>query len=232
MTLIISHRHGGRIDIVSDGAVYDDAGVIHGAECKVVAMPGMPAVVSGSGKVGLVDAITERFFGIFQQAGSFDRAVVEVSAALCLLAPLVNAPPFRIVLAGMSEAEGPLVFLLGNTAEEGREPMVLYKAHHGTAMQHEMPAVMHREIVSQGGLRNIAVGFMEASRRDGWARGDLVVGCHVDFTTITASGVTTERIHEWPDTIGEKITMFDNSRIVPMNRQQCRAMERQNGKFN
>lgn len=224
MTLIVAHRRVDRIDIISDGALYDDAGVIHGAQCKVVAMPRVPAVVAGSGKCRIVDAVTDALRSIFAQVDTFDRALLEIAAGLRLLKRLKRAPPFRIVVAGISETDGPSVYRFGNTFEEGVVPFVLHKTRHGVAMQHDMPDALHREFLSAGGLRGCAIDFMENMRRDGLADGSLVVGCHVDFTTVTASGVKTECIHEWADTIGERISPnAGGGNVRLMNRAERRA---------
>jgi hypothetical protein len=55
-----------------------------------------------------------------------------------------------------------------------------------------------------------------------------VVGGHIDYTVVSATGVTTRRIHSWPDRIGEPV---QRGNVVPMaagmSRQQRRAAERE-----
>lgn len=205
MTFIVAHRLADRIELLSDGAVYDDAGFIRGSECKVMTMPGVPAVVAGSGKSVVVNAIEASLRTIFAAVTSFDRAIEEIRAGLGRLVALKDHPPFRIVIAGMSETRGPEVYRFGNVAEEGIAAFALHRCEFGAILQHDIPEALHRHFVAMGGLRAGGIDLMENVRREGAADGSIVIGCHVDFTTVSAAGVVSEEIHEWPDRIGHRI---------------------------
>lgn len=55
------------------------------------------------------------------------------------------------------------------------------------------------------------------------------------MTVVSSAGVTVEKIHRWPDKIGEKISLHAGKPKVTalhpgMNRQQRRAMQRDQAK--
>lgn len=232
MTLIIAHRLADRIELLSDGAVYDKDGVIHAAECKIDRIEGFTAVIAGSGKSYMIDLLSDAIRHIFARASTFDAATDAVGYGVQTMAHLADHPPFRMLIAGISQTQGPKLYRFGNILEEGIAPFILHPVEYGTALQHNFTSQWHDETVSMGGLRTAGLRGMKNIRNDGPIGnnppyGMLVVGCHVDFTTVSAGGVVTERIHEWPDRIGEKIVL---AKDPPVTRQQRRALERQQRK--
>lgn len=77
--------------------------------------------------------------------------------------------------------------------------------------------------VAADGFRNLAVPLFEILRRrkePNPLNPDLPsihgIGGHVDHTIVRADGVTTERLHTWPNVVGEKIEPDRNRGSIPL----------------
>lgn len=236
MTAIVAQRLADRIEIISDGALYDQASIVRGFECKIDRLS-VNGIFTGRGLNRALNLISERVAKVADSASTYDvflhgmRSGVETmreQAAALREDESKDISPFQVILAGISESDGPVIHTFGNTSEGGLGAFQLHNVPYGSAYGHSIPEEMHNHIVSSGGLRKIAVSMFDNIRNDPDGNAaSMVVGGHIDFTTITADGVTIERIHEWNDEIGRRILPTN---LHGMSRQQRRAIERERRK--
>lgn len=230
MTAIVAQRLPDRIEIISDGAVYDERLIVRGFECKIDRLPRFNAVMTGRGPTRVLDAFRDKLGELMERASTYDLALYAIGNNLPMLMPLVKLSPFHIVLAGISEEDGPVLHTFGNTSEGGFEPFELQNVAYGTMYGHSIPTDVHATILDRGGLRAVAVDFFNRVRNDpDRSAAAMVVGGHIDFTVVSEAGVTIERIHRWDDVIGRRIASAEL--LAGMNRQQRRALERQQRKI-
>jgi hypothetical protein len=233
MTAVVAHRLPDRIEIISDGAVYDGLRIVRGFECKIDRFPKFNAVMTGRGPSRVLDLFRDKLGEmLMDKARTYDLALHAIANKLEMLKPLAKLDPIQIILAGMSEMDGPVIHTFGNTDEGGLKAFELHEMPYGSAYGYSTPAEMNDIILERGGLRAIAVEFMNAVRGDS-GEAAMVVGGHIDFTVISEDGVTIETIHKWDDKIGERIHPFGPN-VVPiagMSRQQRRTMEREQRKM-
>lgn len=231
MTAIIAQRLPDRVEIISDGAVYDGLRIVRGFECKIDRLPKFNAIMTGRGPSRVLDVFRDQIGSIVGKVRTYDLALYAIANNLEMLEPLAKLGPFQIILAGMSEMGGPVIHTFGNTDEAGLKAFKLHEVPYGSGFGHSMPAKMHDLILERGGLRSVAVDFMDNVRADN-GEASMVVGGHIDFTVISEAGVTTETIHKWNDKIGERIHSFGPN-VIPiagLNRQQRRAMKHERQK--
>lgn len=116
----------------------------------------------------------------------------------------------EMVVCGSSETAGPRILYFATCdAYGGVEPWTLLDAVHELGGG---PSPDIDGLDGSNGLRECGAELMERMRRipgPNPTRPDLPplcgIGGHVDYTVVSADGCETDRIHVWPDVVGQKI---------------------------
>lgn len=243
MSAYVALCHDDRVELLTDGAQYDEAGTMRGFAEKVTRIASLPAAIATRGAVGpsgKLTAIVEKAFAV---AGSFDMTMEALADNLVEFRAYdnlkgragIDGGDIEMVIAGISEERGPIVFFWSTRDDfapgKGLKAYRLYDTQTGLGQSHVLRTDQADGFRRRGGLKAIGVELMEAMRRTQAmtiSGLQFVVGGHVDLTTITVDGARTRRLHTWTDKIGAPITPFgDAQNVVPMTRQQRRAAERE-----
>jgi len=210
---MIKPRHD-RVEIATDGAVYDGAGVLLDTKYKVRLADGLPLAVVGSGTVAHIDMVADAILAAAAATGSVDATIEILSVSLQAIATdAAFDSPVRIVIAAISESHGPTCWVF-DTFEEDGPAFELRGAPFGIGQGELPPAeeLLARGIETGDSLEKHAVWFFDFMRSRKRVspvspeKGPIYnIGGHVDFTVLRADGVETKRLHTWPDVVGQKI---------------------------
>lgn len=219
MTAFIIGPYSDRVEILSDGAHYTPDGIVLGTAYKVYASDIVPLAVVGSGAVSDIALMADTILAAAAATGSVDAALKLLAGALSGIGESPNLDTgLRIAIGAISEAEGPICYVFSTFADPGsaigafelrRMPRVFAQGAAPTGADFASYGALSLE----SGLERDAVFMFDAMRRQTMTnpanphREPLhTVGGHIDLTVIRADGITTKRLHTWPDVVGEKIT--------------------------
>lgn len=199
-----------RVELLTDGAIYADDGTLLDIRRKVWTSDRLPLAITGRGHSGMVEAMaTAMLFAA--SIGSFDEAVERIDGVLRRRAEKGAPADFEVVLVGISESRGPVIYYAASRDVHGAgfEPWRL----HDVGREFGGGNVVDVSDLYDGdGLLNIGVELFERMRAvpgPNPTRPDLPdlygIGGHIDWTVVAANGAETMRIWEWPDVIGEPI---------------------------
>lgn len=224
MSAFYAVAYSDRVELVTDGAIYQDDGTLVDIQRKVWASSSLPLAVTGRGSTRLVDGLTVAI-NIMAECGSIDGTLVEISGMLDKHRDR-DCEPFELVLAAVSEANGAGIYYFANVDAYGLfAPWQLHGPYPefggGPSLTDAERQMLLTEYGGAGTLAKAAVPLFEAMRRKTGpnpAKLDLPeiygIGGHVDFTTVAVTGCTIERLHEWPDSVGEKINPFREAALA------------------
>jgi len=216
--------------------------------CRICPKVGIRRVdeEAGAGRDLVITAgegLAAAFDDVLLRAGGFDLAMEILAEVIERDRPGEGADrDCDMVIAGISESRGPLVYRWSTRDSDAGPAYVLQTSRFGFACDVELTAGQHAGIVGKGGLKACGVPLMEYFRTlkvpglNGGGRPDYFVGGHVDFTCLSPDGITGERLHTWDeDKVGERLDPFKiPANVVPLpahTRQQRRALERQRRKL-
>lgn len=228
-----------RVEIVTDGASYTPRdGVIRGFSNKVTAFPSHRVAMTTRGGVDIGNRIRDIVKKTLDMASGFDSAMSILGEVFHNQRDTGRFDDdwtrFEMMIAGFSEEKGPIIHYGSTWPLAGQEPFTLYDTQIGVSCGAYFTGKVRDQIMQHGGLRKAGIVMMEGMRRkpsidpsSGEKRELSIVGGHVDFTVVSPAGVTTRRIHTWPDEVGRPVNLVGDN-IVPMaglSRQQRRAMK-------
>tara|TARA_R110002020_G_scaffold5179_4_gene21916 strand:- start:2893 stop:3651 length:759 start_codon:yes stop_codon:yes gene_type:complete len=249
MTAINIIRQRYRVSILTDGAGYSPDGTLRGHLIKCMPIPHLRAAVATRGS-GLLTALFASNFGY--AATDFDH-LVSIGGAL---AEQLYDQNFAAI-SGSTETE--LELYLGGWSESNNRPeayVLCSDDRHGFEKWelHPIPEDVTAAPVPSGDDL-LSAGFdlgmdpadfdpvrhglmlMEVQRRmklppSPYGNDCHIVGGFACLTEITKDGIGQRIIRKWRDKIGEPINPFaaTEDQIIPMNRQQRRAVERAQSK--
>jgi hypothetical protein len=211
--------HDDRIEMLTDGAVYEDDGTLTAIRRKVWYSETIPMAITGRGNAKAVELLAMACL-LTDVYGSVDGVIENVQTLLDKMADKAAATEsepamIEMLVAAISETRGPMLLYASNANAYGLdwlEPFKLYDV--GREWGGGAP-IDPAGLDLSAGLRSCGVELFERMRRVSDinpARPDLPaihgIGGHVDLTTITASGVFVERLRTWSDVVGEKIDPF------------------------
>ncbi|WP_242221210.1 hypothetical protein [Shinella zoogloeoides] len=210
MSAFYALAYSDRIELLTDGAIYSDDGTLVDIRMKVHLSEDVPLVITGRGSSAVVDLFAAGMIAL-SGCGNVDHALQEIDAMLQRRADQGAPEEAEWLLASISETRGPML-LYAATADlygYGLEP---WRLHDVGKEWGGGPAVDCGDIDASCGLRDCGAELFERMRQvsaPNPAKPDLPpihgIGGHVDLTTVLADGCTVERLHTWPDTVGEKI---------------------------
>lgn len=222
MSAVYAVKYSDRIEVLTDGARYLDDGRITEITSKIWQIGTLPMVFTGRGNTCVIEAV-KACLNIISFGSTFDASIE------CFREMLearqnqdINTTPIDGTIAGLSEMLGPVIYYFHTYREEGDyfqglAPFVLHEIESEFAGG---PAPSPRSMRDSGlpmfwaldDAAEYGVKFFEAMRRTpGRHLGHqdkpelYMVGGKVDHTIVTANGVTTACLHEWPDKVGQPI---------------------------
>lgn len=224
MTGFIVKPFHDRVEILSDGALYSEDGTLLGTAEKVIPSGLVPLAVVGSGSTKDIAALSQVVLLAAAVTRSFDKTVDMLQSALAGIAlSAKDDTRLRFVVAGISEAHGPVAYVVSTFAEAGstipafhlkRMPSIFAQGAYPTAEQYAAYfEASGRAIDVNRGLERdgvFLIGAMREQKIPNPTNPDAPpthnIGAHVDLTVIRTDGVTSKRLHTWPDVIGQPIT--------------------------
>lgn len=214
MSAFYALAYADRVELLTDGAIYQPDGTLTDIRSKVWASHHVPMAVTGRGPSVVVETMA-RLVVTLAAGGTFDGAMDRLAEVVAGRRDQECPQHFEMAIVGMSGAHGPCVYYFASKDAYGAfEPWTLYRIPDG-----ELGAgaeLSGEDMANIGdasdGLLGAAVPLFEAMRKqkgpnptDPAAPHVHGIGGHLDWTVVDASGVATVRLHDWPDVVGEKI---------------------------
>ncbi|WP_173088950.1 hypothetical protein [Devosia sp. 1635] len=212
MSAFFAVAYHNRVEIVSDGATTDGEARLVRAETKIQWSPLMPmaAVATGhSYACGMLLIHSMKSTVTFQD--NQDSANDYLIETLPELADTLFAShgSFSLAIATMQAGTRPRLLHIHRGSAHGPRQATW------TSIAASGPGFSSEHITAIGGIRNglvsAGVALLDMQRKwtakplDGAAEG-FYIGGHVDHAVINAEGVTINRVHEWPDIVGQLIS--------------------------
>lgn len=212
MSAFFAMAYPDRIELLTDGAVYEDDGTLVDIRRKVQVSDRLPMAVTGRGPMGIVHGVGVAMMLMANTADSVDDAIQRIDEMMQRRSDKGTPADFEMAVVGISEANGPVILYVSSIDMYGAgiQP---WRLHTAGGELGGGPRVDVSGLDPSEGLRSCGVELLERMRRvPGMnpAKPDLPylfgIGGHIDLTTVRADGCTVERLHIWPeDVIGEKI---------------------------
>lgn len=204
-----------RVELLTDGAIYQPDGTLTDIRRKVWTSDRLPMAITGRGDSGLVEVMANVMLTV-SCIGTFDKAVERIDGMLQRRAEKGAHADFEMVICGISETRGPVIYYFATVNAHGIDGFEPWRLHRMPGEFGGGNPLTDDEIASLGdastGLLDVAVPLFNTMRMKKGVNPvspDLPplygIGGHIDWTIVAANGAETMRIHEWPDVIGEKI---------------------------
>lgn len=234
MSMYLALLEADRVELLTDGAVYDADGILRAVKTKVLTLPADRAAITSRGSSDKGNKLEKLVASMISRAG-FDQAMENLAAILPEQSEAASADDFmhvELLIAAFSPTQGPTAFHFSTIAYDNIPAFQLRRVRIGIVNGNLMEE-QHRQAIRAAGGFGAAVSLMEIGRRNKQPSLQFPdqapkhsVGGHIDQTTVSAEGVSTRRIHVWADRIGHTIDPFANeANVFPMNRRQRRAAE-------
>ncbi|TPK42638.1 MULTISPECIES: hypothetical protein [unclassified Mesorhizobium] len=238
------------IQLLTDGAHYDQEGVITGIKSKVYRSPYMPMVITGRGHSWFLEQFSDLLIKL-SVVGNFDEFMSGIP--MLLEGSLkVRSQRFKkhhhieMLIAGWSETQGPKLYYFATHdgafhAGAHIPPCELWE------MGFELgggPAVTTEQLASVGitpeklqplgsaAVEKYGAEIFELLRKHAEPNPDsspwpkhYAIGGFVQLTTITPDGSNTKTLRTWSDEVGDKVgsaTSPDGENVLRMNRHERR----------
>lgn len=207
-----------RIELLTDAAFYSDDGTLSAIGRKVWASEHLPLAVTGRGDREAIASVAAALMAAAAVMTTVNEVVNCLEKMLADRKGGTPAEHIEILVAAISETDGPASFYANTHGRDGFEAWQLYRMPEAFGAGPQ-PTDTEIEAILQAddgkGLDQVGVPLMEVMRRKAGrnpVKPDLPeiygIGGFVDLTVISALGCTTETIHAWPDEIGKKIDPF------------------------
>lgn len=217
MSAFYALAHSDRIELATDGAVYKDDGTLTDIRRKVWVSDRHPIAITGRGSSGVTEALATVFLFRAATSDTVDEALEAMQGVLDRRREKGVPEDVEMVVCAISESRGPRIGYLctSDIHGVGAPPWTMIDVGRELCggCKFDVDDVAHLD--GSDGLRGVVVPIFEAMRKHEDinpvkpglppVRG---IGGHIDLTIVRPEGVTVERIHEWPDVIGEKINPF------------------------
>lgn len=218
MSAVLAVQYGDRVQVLADAFRVNDAAPAVLAKVRSKIWTSKPSRIAVSGR-GSVPA-----FAIFGRGiaingfmlRSFDRTFERIEADLADAKRKGRVLPFaEVFVAGISETRGPMIRCFYTSAHGHLEPFRLYHpvmSGPTAPFFYAGPPIPNLMFRLGAGLDATGAAIMDQARAtaavDPIQGGDPIfaVGGFAELVTIDATGITRQRVREWPeDKVGEKI---------------------------
>ncbi|PBB21132.1 hypothetical protein [Mesorhizobium sp. WSM4313] len=208
------------IIVLTDGAVYDNTGVLLEIKRKVTVSERLPLAVAFRGNLDFGETVARRIIGDAEAVG-FDQMLRDIAVVLL---DFPASPHLEVLIAGISETAGPMhrVFRNKHVGCEVDKPFSLNDpglVHMGFGSDGRAISLAAMGIPARQGqsletwLTRYGVDLFEYFRdipvpidpADENTDRQYLIGGICDMTVVTRGRVSITTLHRWPDKIGEKI---------------------------
>lgn len=228
MSAFFSVCYPDRIELLTDGAIYADDGMLLKTARKVFPSAVHPLAVTGRGGSDAVRTFAHLILAIMSASPTVDEGLLELDRYLLRLQEKFGerAPPtfVEMLIPCISESKGPINIYCASSDVHGLA--VPWRLHAMPFVALGGPKPADDEIEAMGGedaIRDglqakgeMLFGFMRRQKFTNPAKPEnpplFGIGGFVDHTIITAGGVTVNRLHTWEDEIGKPIDPFKHER--------------------
>lgn len=220
MSAFIAQKFSDRVELATDGAIYDQTGVLVRTGQKVWASAFVPLAVTGRGNFEVVADIASAIVIAADSLQSFDQTITWLIDRLSTFADRSGSDDGnQFLIGGISERDGPVILLFstkgGDILPGGCEvrPFVLFDVGDNifAGPVPDVDEALLSGLAFPVGAA-LALDSMRKQKGGNPHRTDIQdhygIGGHIDYTVITVAGVEVQRIHEWPDVIGQPIDPF------------------------
>lgn len=246
MSAFISASSVDEICLLSDGAGYDNDGIIREIGCKIHTSKTVPFAMTGRGSRFLVNKVCDFLTDMADRAG-VDTAIDVFEGSIPEMASTPRAEGadyIHLHLAAWSPTKGlvrysfhnlPYAFSSGEKGMRLNEVGGVYSAGNVCSMDDYVACGVGPRLPGMSlsaFLKANGAGMMEAMRRkpatllrDDTSTAKFLIGGQCDLLSLTRDGTHIETLRTWPDKIGEPIDPFSatDSTVVKLNRHQRRA---------
>ncbi|CDX29047.1 conserved hypothetical protein [Mesorhizobium sp. SOD10] len=226
MSAFIAVKHPSRVQLLTDGARYDQDHVLTGVVCKIWSAARVPLAITGRGNLQVVEHIAREIIAEAEVAGSVDHVVETHLPEYVEDIRTAGVKDCDFGIAAWSETTGPAMYYLDTNGQfstrayELRSKDDIWCASELTGK--ELYDLAGARFLDDTYLDDKGAELMEIIRSKP-TQGYYSVGGHCQLTTVTAKGVETVTLRRWPqDRVGSRI---DPTR-KPMNRHERRAAAR------
>lgn len=222
MSAFYSICYEDRIEILTDGAIYADNGVLLDIRTKIF-LGELPLAITGRGDWRTVEAFAALILGIERQRDTVDGVLDGLEAMLDDLSRMGDWPACEFLIAAFSETLGPRNFYFSTVAIEVEKAFKVYPASDeiGGGPPVEMQELHERGVAEGDDLRGSGVALfdlMRSKKARNPARPELPeihgIGGKLDFTTIRRDGFSVELLCTWGDRVGETINPANQAVLV------------------
>lgn len=229
-----------KVMVASDGAGYYRDGTVADFSQKIHVIEGFPAVIVHRGLVADTKFLVSWLTRHIQRVGSIEVGMKVLEDILPEYGRKIQEPLEAEICVAAMTIYGPTIFSFRTLAEEGFvEPFKLYE-HRTTVVAGIENDGYHNPQDGPEFFKKYAVAVMD-DFREKWAKKEElnpddynVIGGHIDVATVSADGVSIERIHTWDeDEVGRRVSPKAKDKKVvlmaahkTMNRKQRRAAAR------
>lgn len=220
MSAYFSVIYEDRIELLTDGAVYNDEGVLLEVAEKVYRSSRWPLAMTSRGDLSLLEAFGQYLEIVGAAVASVDELISRLQAYLDGRREKGSPEPFEILIAAFV-ADGPVnLYFSSDPLIEGIEPWVIHQVgpEFGGGPMFTLDDLKAEGISVESlssGLEENGADLMKLmrKRKGGHPTKPFLpdvygIGGHVDLTIVRPGGVTTKRLHIWPDVIGQPIDPF------------------------
>jgi hypothetical protein len=212
MTAINVIRRPDAVFVLTDGAHYDDNGVVGHIGQKVIVLPFLRAVIAARGPSELFAALHLKVFADMPR--SFEQLVDELPNMVREITADYHRSAAEVMLAGISfDRQATESYVLFTEETAGMSPFVM----------HELPPVQGAPAPNPLQAAEFGLGSITPETFNPYVHGpailqaqrrtlvgpekpyDYSVGGFVMLNTIHSGGVNSEILHVWPDEIGHVI---------------------------
>lgn len=209
MSAFIAVKYADRVEVMTDGAMYEDDGTLVAIERKIHVSTVVPLAVTGRGHN--VAEVATVITSIADACGSFDDTIDRMYRLLAMRKGTTVPKDAEFLIAGISERHGPVLLHFATTQIQGYpEAWTIQDLGDGVlAGGSEIPPP---ELYEGREFKDFGPDILKLARTQksiNPTRPDLPpvfgIGGRIDHTVVTTSQIVVECIHRWPDVIGTKI---------------------------
>lgn len=219
MSAFFSVCYDDRIELLTDGAQYQDDGTLIAVCEKVYRSSRLPLAVTARGTLDF-DVLRSFFDTLSSLSATVGDFIDQLQAQLDRRRDLGSPDAFEVLIVAFVDDKPINLYFSTHPIIDSVDPWAVY------AMGPEFgggPSFTLDELRGEGvsveslsaGLEECGADLMELmrKRKAGNPSNSLLpdvygIGGHVDLTVVRPEGVTTKRLRTWPDVIGEKIDPF------------------------
>lgn len=219
MSAYFSLVYGDRIELLTDGAIYNDKGVLLGVAEKVYRSSRWPLAMTSRG-VCFWNAFGQYLDIVGGAVSSVDELICRLQCYLDHRREKGSPQAFEILIAAFVESGPVNLYFSSDPLIEGVDPWIIHQVgpEFGGG-----PVFTVDDLKAEGisiaslssGLEESGADLMELmrKRKGGNPSNPFLpdvygIGGHVDLTVVRPDGVTSKRLRTWPDVIGQPIDPF------------------------